>query len=187
VRSWIGNGPNALIANALKSQGADSDDLALRTRLHERFIEASHAAPFDHGVVYPGIVDMLGQLHGRLPLAVVTNKPTPLARLVIEAAGLRPYLRQVLGADTPQQRKPAPLNLQTTAHELGVAVSSLLMVGDAPPDMLAAQAAGCASALVNWGYGAHAVPPDLQPWRLEHPQHLTDGLCAASRVPRATP
>jgi phosphoglycolate phosphatase len=187
VRGWIGNGPNALIANALKSQGADSDDLALRTRLHERFIEASHAAPFDHGVVYPGIVDMLGQLHGRLPLAVVTNKPTPLARLVIEAAGLRPYLRQVLGADTPQQRKPAPLNLQTTAHELGVAVSSLLMVGDAPPDMLAAQAAGCASALVNWGYGAHAVPPDLQPWRLEHPQHLTDGLCAASRVPRATP
>jgi phosphoglycolate phosphatase len=181
VRGWIGNGPNALIANALKSQGADSDDLALRARLHERFIEASHAAPFDHGVVYPGIVDMLGQLHGRLPLAVVTNKPTPLARLVIEVAGLGPYLRQVLGADTPQQRKPAPLNLQTTARKLGVEVSSLLMVGDAPPDMLAAQAAGCASALVSWGYGAHAVAATLQPWRLEHPNQLSAGLRAAGR------
>jgi phosphoglycolate phosphatase len=181
VRGWIGNGPNALIANALKSQGGDSDDLALRARLHERFIEASHAAPFDHGVVYPGIVDMLGELHGRLPLAVVTNKPTPLARLVIEVAGLGPYLRQVLGADTPQQRKPAPLNLQTTARELGVGVSSLLMVGDAPPDMLAAQAAGCASALVSWGYGAHAVAATLQPWRLEHPNQLSAGLRAAGR------
>lgn len=181
VRGWIGNGPNALIANALKSQGADSDDLALRARLHERFIEASHAAPFEHGVIYPGIVDMLGELHGRLPMAVVTNKPTPLARVVVEAAGLGPYLRQVLGADTPQQRKPAPLNLQTTARALGLEVSSLLMVGDAPPDILAAQAAGCASALVSWGYGAHAVAATLQPWRLDQPNQLSAGLRAAGR------
>jgi phosphoglycolate phosphatase len=181
VRGWIGNGPNALIANALKSQGADSDDLALRARLHERFIEASHAAPFEHGVIYPGIVDMLGELHGQLPMAVVTNKPTPLARVVVEAAGLGPYLRRVLGADTPQQRKPAPLNLQTTARELGVEVSSLLMVGDAPPDILAAQAAGCASALVSWGYGAHAVAATLQPWRLDQPNQLSAGLRAAGR------
>ena len=181
VRGWIGNGPNALIANALKSQGADSDDLALRARLHERFIEASHAAPFEHGVIYPGIVDMRGALHGQLPMAGVTNKPPPLARVVVEAAGLGPYLRQVLGADTPQQRKPAPLNLQTTARALGVEVSSLLMVGDAPPDILAAQAAGCASALVSWGYGAHAVSPQLQPWRLDQPNQLSAGLRAAGR------
>jgi len=181
VRGWIGNGPNALVANALKSQGADSDDMALRARLHERFIEASHATPFEHGVVYPGIVDMLGELHGQLPMAVVTNKPTPLARLVIEAAGLTPYLRHVLGADTPEQRKPAPLNLQTTARELGVEVSNLLMVGDAPPDMLAAQAAGCASALVSWGYGAHAVPAEMQTWRIDQPNQLLAGLRAAGR------
>ena len=184
VRGWIGNGPNALIANALKSQGADSDDLALRERLHQRFIEASHAAPFDHGSVYPGIVDMLGELHGRLPLAVVTNKPTPLAQAVIEAAGLQPYLLHVQGADSAAQRKPWPLTLQTTAQALGVPVARVLMVGDAPPDVLAAQAAGCAAALVGWGYGAHAVAPQLQPWRLDHPGQLTDGLHAAGRLPR---
>jgi phosphoglycolate phosphatase len=114
-------------------------------------------------------------------MAVVTNKPTPLARLVIEAAGLTPYLRHVLGADTPEQRKPAPLNLQTTARELGVEVSNLLMVGDAPPDMLAAQAAGCASALVSWGYGAHAVPAEMQTWRIDQPNQLLAGLRAAGR------
>jgi len=62
-----------------------------------------------------------------------------------------------------------------------VEVSSLLMVGDAPPDMLAAQAAGCASALVSWGYGAHAVAATLQPWRLDQPNQLSAGLLAAGR------
>ncbi len=186
VQGWIGNGPNALIASALKARGADSADSALCERLHLRFIEASHAAPFDHGTLYPGVIDALRGLHGQLPLAVVTNKPTPLAMAVIEAAGLQPYLPHVQGADSPAQRKPLPLTLQTTAQALGVPVGRVLMVGDAPPDVLAAQAAGCAAALVSWGYGAHAVPAQLQPWRLDHPSQLTDGLRAAGRLPRAT-
>jgi len=186
VQGWIGNGPNALIASALKARGADSADRALCERLHQRFIEASHAAPFDHGTLYPGVIDALRGLHGQLPLAVVTNKPTPLARAVIEAAGLQPYLPHVQGADSPAQRKPLPLTLQTTAQALGVPVGRVLMVGDAPPDVLAAQAAGCAAALVSWGYGAHAVPAQLRPWRLDHPSQLTDGLRAAGRLPRAT-
>ncbi len=184
VRGWIGNGPNALIASALVARGADSEDLALRERLHQRFIEASHAAPFDHGSVYPGIMEALHALHGRLPIAVVTNKPSPLAQAVVEAAGLQPYLLHVQGADSAAQRKPLPLTLQTTALVLGVPVERVLMVGDAPPDMLAAQAAGCASALVSWGYGAHAVPAQLQPWRLNDPKQLTDGLRAAGRLAR---
>lgn len=184
VRGWIGNGPNALIANALLARGADGDDLGLCERLHQRFIEASHAAPFDHGEVYPGVIDALRRLHGHLPMAVVTNKPTPLAKDVIEVAGLRPYLLHVQGADSAAQRKPLPLTLQTTAQALGVPVSRVLMVGDAPPDVLAAQAAGCAAALVSWGYGAHAVAAQLQPWRLDHPRQLTDGLHAAGRLTR---
>ncbi|OYY63672.1 MAG: hypothetical protein B7Y51_05660 [Burkholderiales bacterium 28-67-8] len=186
VQGWIGNGPNALIASALRARGADSDNLALREQLHGRFIEASHAAPFDHGTVYPGVIEALRCLHGQLPMAVVTNKPSPLAQAVVEAAGLQPYLPHVQGADSAAQRKPLPLTLQTTAQALGVPVSRVLMVGDAPPDMLAAQAAGCAAALVSWGYGAHAVPAQLLPWRLDHPRQLTDGLRAAGRLPRAT-
>ena len=187
VQGWIGNGPNALIASALRICGADSEDLVLREQLHQRFIEASHAAPFDHGAVYPGVIEALRSLHGQLPMAVVTNKPSPLAQAVVEAAGLQPYLLRVQGADAPEQRKPLPLTLQTTALALGVPVSRVLMVGDAPPDILAAQAAGCAAALVSWGYGAHAVPAQLQPWRLDHPRQLTDGLRAAGRLPRTAP
>jgi phosphoglycolate phosphatase len=182
VRDWIGHGPNALMASALLAQGLDGHDVALRERLHDRFIEASHAAPFEHGQIYPGIVESLQALQPHLPLAVVTNKPTPLARLVIEAAGLHTYLRHVQGADSPAQRKPFPLTLQTSAAALGVAVSRVLMVGDSPPDVLAAQAAGCPAVLVDWGYGAQAVSAELPAWRISQPAEIADGLRLAGRL-----
>ncbi len=184
VRAWIGDGPDALIARALAAQGVSPDDAALRQQLRQGFDAATLAAPLDHGFVYPGIAELLGRLHGRLPLVVITNKPTHLARAVIEAAGLLPYLSHVQGADTAAQRKPAPLNLLSAAARFGVEPSGLLMVGDAPPDMLAAQAAGCPAALVGWGYGAHAVPAELNPWRVETPQQLGDSLLARAHPMR---
>jgi phosphoglycolate phosphatase len=174
VRAWIGDGPDALIARALEAQGVSPDDLALRQALRAGFDAATLAEPLAHGHVFPGIADLLRQLSAhRYPLAVVTNKPTQLARAVLEAAGLLPCLSHVQGADSTAQRKPSPLMLQTTAAHLGVSTSKLLMVGDAPPDILAALAADCPAALVSWGYGAHAVPAALIPWRVDLPQQIS--------------
>jgi phosphoglycolate phosphatase len=184
VRTWIGDGPDALIARALAAQGVSPDDAALCQRLRQGFDAATLAAPLDHGAVYPGIAELLRSLHGHLPLAVVTNKPTHLALAVVAATGLLPYLSHVQGADTLAQRKPAPLTLQSTAARFGVESTAMLMVGDAPPDMLAAQAAGCAAALVGWGYGAHAVSAGLNPWRVDTPQQLGASLLAARRLIR---
>ncbi len=177
VRSWIGDGPDALISRALEAQGVSPDDLALRETLRAGFDAATLASPLAHGHVYPGIAELLRQLsaHG-YPLALVTNKPTQLARAVVEAAGLLPWLSHLQGADSTAQRKPSPLMLQTTAAHLGVSTSELLMVGDAPPDILAAVAAGCPAALVSWGYGAHAVPAGLNPWRVDQPQQISARL-----------
>ena len=177
VRRWIGDGPDALIARALEAQGMPADGVALRQTLRAGFDAATLAAPLAHGHVYPGIPDLLRQLSKhRYPLAVVTNKPTHLARAVVEAAGLMPWLSHVQGADATAQRKPSPLMLQTTATHFGVAPATLLMVGDAPPDMLAAWAAGCPAALVSWGYGAHAVPARLIPWLVDHPEQISTCL-----------
>lgn len=177
VRTWIGDGPDALIARALAAQGVSADDTALRHSLRAGFDAATLAAPLMHGQVFPGITALLRRLSERpYPLAVVTNKPTRLARAVVDAAGLLPWFAQVQGADSAAQRKPSPAMLQTTATQLGVTPSQLLMVGDAPPDILAASAAGCPAVLVSWGYGAHAVPAGLSPWRVERPEHIGDHL-----------
>lgn len=173
VRAWIGDGPDALIARALAAQGLPEAEPTLRPTLRAGFDAATLAAPLSHGHVFPGIAELLRTLHARsYPLVVVTNKPTPLARAVVDAAGLRPWLVHVQGADTPAQRKPAPLMLHSAASRLGVPPATLLMVGDAPPDMLAAEAAGSPAALVGWGYGAHAIPARLNPWLVTQPQQL---------------
>lgn len=187
VRTWIGDGPDALIVRALEAHDLSPDDTALRQRLRRSFDEATLAAPLDHGHVYPGIAELLRSLHGTLPMAVVTNKPTRLAQAVVEAAGLSASLMHVQGADTPAQRKPAPAMLLSTAARFGVDPTRLLMVGDAPPDMLAAQAAGCFAVLVGWGYGAHAVPPALQPWRVETPQQLGSSFLTPAHPMRPPP
>ncbi|MDR6536493.1 HAD-IA family hydrolase [Variovorax soli] len=172
VRAWIGDGPDALIAQALCRHGIDAGDDA-RARLRQAFDAHTLAAPLRSGRVFDGIAELFAGLRRRLPMVVVTNKPTPLARAVLDAAGLLPFLAGVHGADTVAQRKPSPSLLRAAADRLGVASARLLMVGDALPDLLAAEAAGCPAALVAWGYGGHAAANAMpRAWRLATPQQL---------------
>ena len=174
VRAWIGDGPDALILQALRRQDLGGSE-ALRTRLRKSFDAATLAAPLKHGSVFDGIAELVAGLRRALPMVVVTNKPTPLARAVLDAAGLLQPMVGVFGADTAVQRKPAPFLLQAAARQLGVEPARLLMVGDGPADLLAAQAAGCPAALVAWGYGGHAAANAAEAacaWRVSTPQQL---------------
>jgi phosphoglycolate phosphatase len=179
VRGWIGDGPDVLIARALAHQGlADADD-EFRARLRRWFDAATLAAPLAGGSVYPGILEMVTGLRRVLPMVAVTNKPTPLARAVLDAAGVLPFLEGVHGADTPALRKPAPAMLLAACERLGVEPPHLLMVGDSEPDMRSAQAAGCPAMLVTWGYGHARLggwPPQM---RIDAPDQLLQALRAA--------
>ena len=177
VRGWIGDGPDALILRALDANGLrDLPVLAARLRL--RFDAVTLDTPSAQGTVYPGIATLLARLGGRYPMAVVTNKPTPLARAVLDAAGLLGHFAQVHGADAPAQRKPAPLLIQQAARRFGVSAASVLMVGDGPADLAAASAAGSQAAWAAWGYG---LPPPAGTWRLDAPADLL------ARLPVRTP
>ncbi|WP_119154336.1 HAD-IA family hydrolase [Caldimonas tepidiphila] len=187
VRAWIGDGPDRLIERALAAQGLADAHEALRQRLRVAFDVVTLDAPLAHGHVYEGIEALLAQLAREQPLVVVTNKPTALARAVLAAARLLPHLCAVHGADTPVLRKPSPAMLQAAADRLGVSTAELLMVGDGPADLRAAEAAGCPAALVSWGYGheaAGAAQTDTALWRVQTPQHLLAGLIAATQDAR---
>ena len=75
------------------------------------------------------------QLRPAWPLVVVTNKPSALARAVLDAGGLLPHFAAVYGADEAALRKPAPAMLNRAAQALGLATQQLLMVGDSAADM----------------------------------------------------
>lgn len=177
VRTWIGDGPDALIVRALAAHRLDAGDKpGLRRQLRAAFDQATLAGPLAHGAVYPGIQALLEGLPTALPLAVVTNKPTLLARAVLQAAGLLRHFAAVEGADTAEQRKPSPALPLRAALRLGVAAADMLLVGDSPADMDAASAAGCTAVLVGWGYGHQAVTNAAELWCVATPAQLLEGL-----------
>jgi phosphoglycolate phosphatase len=183
-RTWIGDGPDVLIARALDHLGERAPP-ALSQSLRRGFDAATLDAPLQHGRVFDGIDALLECCAATHPLAVVTNKPTALARRVLDAAGLLDRFAAVHGADAPAQRKPAPALLYDAAAALRVTPGALLMVGDSAHDVHAAHAAGCAAAWAAWGYGAW--PADAPPgtWRLADPSRLADRLADPLLDPQA--
>lgn len=103
VRAWIGDGPDALILQALREHGLGGSE-ALRGRLRKSFDAATLAAPLKFGSVFEGIAALVSGLRRTLPMVVVTNKPTPLARAVLDAAGLLPAMA---GSTAPTPRRSA--------------------------------------------------------------------------------
>lgn len=187
VRSWIGDGPDALIDRALCAAAPaakPAQHATLHRRLREAFDRATLRAPLAHGVVFDGIPELLDRLRPAWPLVVVTNKPSVLARAVLDAAGLLRHFAAVHGADRAEWRKPAPALLEHAAGGLGLQLPQLLMVGDSAADLNAAAAAGATAVFAGWGYGAlHALP--LPPrWRIERPGELV-GLLGVLRGLRA--
>lgn len=180
VRQWIGDGPDLLIERALQALGGERAAAASRVALRQAFDTATFDAPLAHGAVFDGIVGMLQQLKARWPLVVVTNKPSALARAVLDAAGLLPRFEAVFGADEARLRKPAPALLELAARQLQVSIRQLLMVGDGPADMRAAAAAGAPAALVGWGYAHAQALADGPRWCIEQPQQLYALLDAAA-------
>ena len=173
VRSWIGDGPDALVQRALRASVLDGVNPAtLAWRLRRDFDEATLQDPAARGSPYPGIATLLRALADVYALVVVTNKPTPLARAVLEGAGLLAYFAAVHGADTPAQRKPSPLLIEQAAQHLGLPTAELLMVGDGPADLRAARAAGSRAAWASWGYGEPPTHGDV--WHLDAPRDLIE-------------
>ena len=106
---------------------------------------------------------MLQSLHGTVPMAVVTNKPEALSRLLLEKLGILEYFVTVIGGDTFDFAKPNPGMLQGALDRSGV-TGPCFMIGDSAGDVKMAQAFGATAIWCTWGY--HEKLPDLQPDRV---------------------
>jgi phosphoglycolate phosphatase/AHBA synthesis associated protein len=116
---------------------------------------------------------VLAQLRRRgLREAVITNTPTPLARQLLAAAGLRAEVL-VGGTDVPAA-KPAPDMVWRACALLGVEPARAWVVGDSRYDREAARAAGAR-------FVGLRIDGDL---RVESLEQLLDLLTAAG-APRA--
>lgn len=181
VITWIGNGADVLMERALnwarqeratqrKAQGkpsVDHNDIPQdeQQRVLRKLFDRYYAEFAEEGsYLFPAVAETLSTLHAKgLPLALVTNKPSPFVAPILKALDIARYFSMVVGGDDVQNKKPHPEPLLLVADKLCLAPESLLFVGDSRNDILAASAAGCCSVGLTYGYNYGEAIADSNP------------------------
>ncbi len=112
---------------------------------------------------YPGIADLLQELHGRgVVTAVLTNKPAPVAESLM--ADLFPGIFEIVRGQTPDTiSKPDPRSLWNLLRDLNVERRECIYVGDTDVDMKTAVTAKVPAAAATWGFQEREILLSFQP------------------------
>jgi N-acetyl-D-muramate 6-phosphate phosphatase len=103
--------------------------------------------------IIAGVQDMLSQLSGQYPMAVVSARDAETTHYFLEHFGLLPFFETVVTAHTCEHTKPYPDPLLYAADQLSVAIENCLMIGDTIVDIHAGKRAGAQTTGVLCGFG----------------------------------
>ena len=122
-------------------------------RLLAVYREWNHAHTAELIRAYDGMAELLARLvaAGR-PLAIVTSKARAVADLAFDVLPVRDYFGVIVTTDDTDRHKPSPEPVHYALERLGESADRAIMVGDAPFDLRAGRAAGCATIGVTWGF-----------------------------------
>lgn len=146
VVTMVGEGARLLVERALPERPEEVD------RALARYLEHYWGGCLETTRPYPGVPEMLASLSALYPLALLSNKGEALSRKILDGLDLSRFFCQLLGGDSLATRKPDPGGLRLLAERLEIPVERLLLVGDTWIDAETARNAGCAFALVEWGF-----------------------------------
>lgn len=151
ARHLVGRGARALLLRGFEEAGEPLSD-ARAPGMIARFLEVYEAHIADESHAFEGAAEALDALAAAgARLAVCTNKPGGLSRLLLDKLGLLDRFAAVTGADDTPVRKPDPRHLLTCVEQAGGA-ERVLMVGDSIADVSAARGAGVPVVVVSFGY-----------------------------------
>lgn len=155
-------GGRAMLRLGLDRLGRSEDEPTI-DRYYPVLLEAYEGAIDTHTVLYPGAMDSVDALRSDgYAVAICTNKPEHLARLLMSRLGVLDAFGSLIGADTLPVRKPDPEALLETVRRAGGDVGRCLLVGDTETDRETSRRAGVPSVLVTFGPNGGTVA-DLSP------------------------
>ncbi len=167
VASYVGNGAPVLIRRAL---GDHASDEMQRAGL-EFFLKHYAAHDLDFTTLYPGVKESLERLQAAgKRMAVLSNKPTPQSRHILEGLGVGGCFFRVYGGDSFELKKPNPMGVEALLQEAGVDRGRTVMIGDSSVDVNTARNAGIRCCAVTYGFKPESLAdpaPDLLADRME--------------------
>ena len=110
-------------------------------------------------LLVPGVDEMLKQLHGRYPMAVVSARDESGTMAFLEQFGLVKYFDVVVTGLSAKHTKPYPDPILLAAQKMNVSPENCLMIGDTTVDIRAGKSAGAQTVGVLCGFGEE---PELQ-------------------------
>ncbi|MBI5544337.1 MAG: HAD-IA family hydrolase [Deltaproteobacteria bacterium] len=148
IYGFVGEGALRLLERTMGPENADLVEKALALwRDHYARHCLEHTKPF------PGIPEALVRLPGAR--AVVTNKPGPAARKLVEALGLGALVSPVIGGGDVPSRKPDPEGCRLALSQM-TGVERVVYIGDSTIDAQTALNGGYAFVGVLWGKAGRA-------------------------------
>lgn len=93
-------------------------------------------------LLFPGVEQMLKELHERFRMGIVTSGSGGRVRRDLSYVGISRYFQAIVTGDDVSEPKPSPEGILTAARALRVSPARALYVGDTLIDHLTARAAG---------------------------------------------
>lgn len=148
----IGKGARFLVEAAFIEHNVSLSEEKLNAAL-QRYIELYRANPVVNTVIYPGVKETLLHLQEReWKLAICTNKPGIMTRLVLEKLQLQPFFSIIISGDEINNPKPHQDHLHAVINALFSTINQTVFVGDSDVDFNCAQNANVPFVGVRYGY-----------------------------------
>lgn len=152
ARPLVGAGARALIERGFARQGAPLDSERTDALVRD-FLVRYEAHIADESRLFPGALAALDRFKAAgFRLAVCTNKPEALARLLLQRLSAADRFAAICGRGSFPTHKPDPNTLWLTIEAADGDPRRAVMVGDSKTDIDTARAAGTPSVAVDFGY-----------------------------------
>ncbi|WP_299011557.1 HAD-IA family hydrolase [uncultured Shewanella sp.] len=159
MRPFASHGSFALVNAVLPSLSCDK-----KTKIQQRLLHHYHSINGDNTKIFDGLDAVLSLLdHKNIPYGIVTNKAARFARPLLDALKLTQRMRTIISGDSTLKSKPHTAPMWLAAQQMGCAPHSILYIGDAERDLIAAENANMIGAVALWGYISQTDTPNDWP------------------------
>lgn len=151
-RPLVGAGARALIERGFACRGAPLEPMRADALVRD-FLTHYEAHIADESRLFPGVLAALDRFRAAgFRLAVCTNKPEGLARLLLQKLSAADRFAAICGRGSFPMHKPDPRTLWLTIDAADGDPRRAVMVGDSKTDIDTARAAGTPTVAVDFGY-----------------------------------